>query len=286
MPTRLLINERPLTVLPSLVKLVGMERAVILQQVHWLIQLRHNGIIYDGDKWVWGTHEQWCEDYFSFWKAATLRKHMAGLETDGFLCSMQIGGFNRKKHYRIDYDFLEKALQEMEAAIEYDDAQSIEYDHAQSIEHDHAASMRDDHAASMRDDHAQSNIEKTSNKTSTETSKESSSSASSKPPEKSKDDDDDLIFNSVVTAWNDSMPEKATNHIRGKLKGLIDKYGPDAAVRAIVTAADAGGRSFKYVATCARNHANGVVSPGDANDAARRAEYTEYNHLLRQEPAP
>lgn len=85
------------------------------------------------------------------------------------------------------------------------------------------------------------------------------------------------------------MPEKATGHIRRKLKEQIDEYGPDVAIRAIVAAAEAGGRSFKYVATCAQNLADGVGSPGDADDAARRAEYAQYNNLLAplpKEPTP
>jgi hypothetical protein len=276
MSTRLLINERPLTVLPSLVKLVGMERAVILQQIHWLLQGRHNGEVYDGYKWVWGTHDEWCADYFPFWQPATLRKHMVWLENKGLLNSMQMGGWNRRKHYRIDYEALDQALQELDT-IEHDRTQCIEHDDTQCIEYDHDASMRDDHAGSMRDDHAACTIyTETSTETSTE-KRSSSSSASSKHPEKS-DDDDDLAFNGVVTAWNDGMPEKATNHIRRKLKELIAECGPDAVIGGILAAAEAGGRSFRYVAACTRNGATGI---GSDPDAAHRSEYAAYNHLLK-----
>jgi hypothetical protein len=279
MSTRLLINERPLTVLPSLVTLVGMERAVILQQIHWLLQGRHNGELYDGCKWIWGTHDEWCADYFPFWQPATLRKHMVWLENKGLLLSAQLGGWNRRKHYRIDYEALDQALQEQldrEEPIEHDRTQCIEHGDTQCIEYDHDASMRDDHAGSMRDDHAACTIY---TKTSAETSAEkrsSSSSASSSEPQKKKDDDDDLVFNGVLTAWDEGMPEKATNHIRRKLKELIAECGPDAVIGGILAAVEAGGRSFKYVATCTRN---GLLPAGDP-DATRRAEYAAFNHWL------
>jgi hypothetical protein len=96
-------------------------------------------------------------------------------------------------------------------------------------------------------------------------------------PEKSKDDDDDdLAFKSVLLAWNEGMPEKSTKTIRRKLKELVAECGPDTVIHAIGAAVEAGGRSFKYVATCARNGSG----PKDSGEAARRSEYAEYNHLL------
>ncbi|MCC6454160.1 MAG: hypothetical protein IT328_04405 [Caldilineaceae bacterium] len=178
--SKLLIDERPLTVLPSLVKVVGMERAVILQQIHWLMQGRNNGIEHDGEKWVWGTYEEWCDEYFPFWKPDTLRKHLVKLEEKGFVFSVQIKGFDRTKHYRIN----QEKVEEIEAAMRHDHATSKRKDSVFPKRHDDATSMRDDHAASnghngiasnrdddtelMRDDHASSYITKTSTKTSKE----------------------------------------------------------------------------------------------------------------------
>lgn len=54
------------------------------------------------------------------------------------------------------------------------------------------------------------------------------------------------------------MPDKATKHIRRKLKELIAECGPDTVIGGILAAVEAGGRSFKYVATCTRN----LAAPG------------------------
>lgn len=84
-----------------------------------------------------------------------------------------------------------------------------------------------------------------------------------------------MIFNSVLLAWNEGMPEKATNHIRDKLKELIAECGPDVVIGAIAAAVEAGGRSFKYVAACARNG----TGPAAAKEE-RKTGYSEFNYLL------
>lgn len=245
---RLLIDERPLTVLPSLVKTVGMERAVILQQIHWLLQSPNNGFEHDGARWVWGSYEEWCADYFPFWEADTLRKHIVKLEKDGYVISAQIRGFDRRKAYRIDrtkVDAIESAMRHDDATSKrkkfhhpnrHDHAASMRDDHATSKRDDDAASNRDDHAALMRDDHAGSYI-KTSTETSTKTSTE-----------------DDEKATGVAGLWarhfEKPMPEKMV----GRMEGLVAECGLEAVAHGLTQAAAEGARNFAYIAQCARNY--------------------------------
>ncbi len=108
MSEKLLINERPLTLLPSLVKHVGLERAVILQQVHFICQQPKSGKDLDGtgEKWTWNTYEQWHEEHFTFWTARNIRNHFQKLEAEGLLLSRQphLSDGNATKFYRLDYD--------------------------------------------------------------------------------------------------------------------------------------------------------------------------------------
>jgi DNA-binding transcriptional ArsR family regulator len=108
MSTGLLIDERPLIVQPSLVKLLGsIERAVVLQQIHWLLQQPHTGEIdEDGNKWVWGTLQEWCSDYFQMWQPPALKKHLRWLREQGYLIVEQRAEDRWKKtnYYRIDYE--------------------------------------------------------------------------------------------------------------------------------------------------------------------------------------
>ena len=169
--SKLLIDERPLTVLPSLVALVGMERAVILQQIHWLSQQKNTGVVLDdGERWVWGTNEEWCDEYFTFWKADTLRKHLKRLEKDGYIFTCQPNGFNRTNHYRVNYENLESPIRHDRAASKrHKRTTSIRHDDAASNRHDDTTSKRNDDAASKRHDDPASYKEKTSTETSTET---------------------------------------------------------------------------------------------------------------------
>lgn len=103
----LLIDDRPIMFLPKLaIALESVERAIILQQIHWLLQQPKSGKVVDGNKWVWGSYEEWCEDFFPMWKPQNLAKHIRKLEESGVLISAELNAaqHDHTKHYRIDYE--------------------------------------------------------------------------------------------------------------------------------------------------------------------------------------
>lgn len=110
--SRFLIDDRPLIVLPSLAKLLGsIERALVLQQIHWLSQQPKSGVVDDdGNKWVWGTLKEWSEDYFSMWSAATLKYHFRWLRENDYIIVEQLSRnkWDKTNYYRINYSTLEK----------------------------------------------------------------------------------------------------------------------------------------------------------------------------------
>lgn len=105
--SNLLIEDRPIMFLPMLAKVLGScERAIVLQQIHWLSRLPNSGLWDDdGLHWVWGSYEEWCRDYFPMWKAQNLAKHIRKLEGDGLLISAELNAkrHDHTKHYRINY---------------------------------------------------------------------------------------------------------------------------------------------------------------------------------------
>ena len=105
--SNLLIDERPIAFLPMLAKALGScERAIVLQQIHWLSRLPKSGIWDDdGLHWIWGTYDEWCKEFFPMWSPHTLRKHIQKLEKDGVLFSAQLRAkqHDRTKFYRINY---------------------------------------------------------------------------------------------------------------------------------------------------------------------------------------
>lgn len=95
--------------LPKLAKALGScERAIVLQQIHWLSIQPQSGRDHDGQHWIYGTYEDWCRDYFSMWSPHTLAKHIRQLEKDGVLISAQLLAHqhDHTKFYRVNYDHI------------------------------------------------------------------------------------------------------------------------------------------------------------------------------------
>jgi hypothetical protein len=147
--------------LPKLAKALGScERAIILQQIHWLSNQPHSGKDIDGEHWVWGTYEEWCRDYFSMWSPHTLRKHIHRLEVDGVLISAQLRAHehDQTKYYRLKYDH------------EYLTDTGMRPYPVVSNRPDMDASNRPDAVASNRPDAVASSITESSTKSSAENS--------------------------------------------------------------------------------------------------------------------
>jgi hypothetical protein len=69
--SKLLINEYPLMVLPSLAVRIGLNEAIFIQQLHYWLEKA--GTEKQGRKWVYNTYQDW-EKQFPFWSNATLRR--------------------------------------------------------------------------------------------------------------------------------------------------------------------------------------------------------------------
>lgn len=104
--SKLLMNEIPLMVQPSLAVKIGLNEALFLQQLHYWLD-RSNKVV-EGKRWVYNTVEEWHEQ-FPFWSVRTLRRIIANLEKMELILS---GNFNRinvdrTKWYTINYEILE-----------------------------------------------------------------------------------------------------------------------------------------------------------------------------------
>ena len=106
--SNLLINEPPLQVLPSLAVAIGLNEAIILQQVHYW--LRHAKVEHDGKLWFYKTYEEWKRQDLPFWSIDTIKRTIRSLKKQELLLVKKLSSnsFNRVNHYTINYTKLDE----------------------------------------------------------------------------------------------------------------------------------------------------------------------------------
>lgn len=107
----ILYDERPLVISPKLARTIGLNEAIIVQQIHYWLQVHEqNGTnYYDGRYWVYNTYQQW-QQQFSFWSLDTIKRTIRKMEKSGILIT---GNYNKlsldkTKWYTINYEMLEE----------------------------------------------------------------------------------------------------------------------------------------------------------------------------------
>ncbi|UXU67446.1 DnaD domain protein [Staphylococcus agnetis] len=104
--SKLLIDDYPIQVLPKLAKAIGLNEAIILQQIHyWLNTSKHN---HDGKKWIYNSYPEW-QKQFPFWSLITIKRTIYSLEKQKLLIAGNYNKakFDKTKWYTIDYQTLE-----------------------------------------------------------------------------------------------------------------------------------------------------------------------------------
>lgn len=106
--SKLLIGSNPLQVLPDLAVKIGLNEAIVLQQVHYW--LRENEDKPDHHKqgrvWTYNSFEEWREKNFPFWCERTIRTAFSRLERLGLILKgcFNKTGFDKTNWYTIEYD--------------------------------------------------------------------------------------------------------------------------------------------------------------------------------------
>jgi hypothetical protein len=108
--SKLLINEPPLQFQPSLAVVVGLNEAIVLQQLHYWLQ--RSGKERDGRMWVYNSFPEWKEQ-FPFWSEDTIKRTMKSLRDAGIVMvgNYNTASFDRTLWYSIDYDLLNASSQ-------------------------------------------------------------------------------------------------------------------------------------------------------------------------------
>ncbi|MFD0826345.1 hypothetical protein ACT8ZR_11830 [Neobacillus sp. M.A.Huq-85] len=100
------MKDNQMMVCPSLAKLIGLNEAIVLEQVHYWVNKSTDLI--EERKWIYNTYNDWQEQ-LSFWSLSTIKRIFHSLEDHGLILS---GNWNQSKMdktkwYTIDYERLE-----------------------------------------------------------------------------------------------------------------------------------------------------------------------------------
>ena len=105
----LLLDEYPIIVMPQLAARIGLNDAIILQQIHyWLVKYEKDNDerhFRDGSWWVYNTAEGW-QTNFPWLSVTTVRRTLAALRGRGYVvCNDTYNkiGFDHTLWYTIDY---------------------------------------------------------------------------------------------------------------------------------------------------------------------------------------
>lgn len=104
-----LINENFIAVYPSLAKEIGLNEAIILQQIHYWI--RDSKKIVDGQRWTYNSIRAW-QKQLPFFSQSTIKRIFKKLEEEGLIVSGSFNKapFDKTKWYTIDYSKLNSRL--------------------------------------------------------------------------------------------------------------------------------------------------------------------------------
>lgn len=105
----LLLNERPLVVLPSLAEALGsVDKAIILQQLNYWVKKSKN--YHDGRPWVYNSMDSWAKQFPWIKSKTTIKKHFKDLKKLGLVLTGNFNqySFDRTTWYTIDYEAFEK----------------------------------------------------------------------------------------------------------------------------------------------------------------------------------
>lgn len=107
--SKLLFDESPLVILPSLAKMIGLNESIILQQIHYWIT-KKQGIIHENKQWIYNSIKSWNEQ-FPFFSENTIRRTIENLVKLKILDLKQLSEDKRDRtnYYSINYKELENS---------------------------------------------------------------------------------------------------------------------------------------------------------------------------------
>lgn len=111
----LLMDGTQIPVLSELAQVVGLNEAIVLQEVYYWCKVnkREKRATHEGYYWVFNSYTDWRDNHFPWWSYDTVRAIFKKLEKQGLLI---VGNFNKSKMdrtcwYRINFNALSASIE-------------------------------------------------------------------------------------------------------------------------------------------------------------------------------
>lgn len=95
----LLLKVKPLVVSPELASRIGLNEAIVLQQICYWLEDTTSGVEYDGKRWVYNTIDEWTNQ-FPFWSSDTVKRALTSLKKRDLIFVEQL---KKTQHDRTNY---------------------------------------------------------------------------------------------------------------------------------------------------------------------------------------
>lgn len=113
--SKLLFDEHPLVILPSVAEKIGLNEAIVLQQINYWIQANKqaNRNYRDGKHWTYNSVDEW-QRQFRWWSRSTIKRTLKNLEDKGILVvgNYNKRGFDKTKWYSINKEKFSQLMEE------------------------------------------------------------------------------------------------------------------------------------------------------------------------------
>lgn len=102
----LLYTKRPIVINPELAYVIGLNEAILLQQLHYWLSETTSGVEREGRRWIYNTHREWKEKCFNFLSEATIKRAFASLVSQQLIEVKRLSEDNRDRtnFYTINYE--------------------------------------------------------------------------------------------------------------------------------------------------------------------------------------
>ena len=111
MKAKWLFDEHPILVDRELASVIGLNEAIVLQQLNYWLHSKSAKQI-NGRLWVYNTYDNWRKDNFPFWSRNTIRRAFDSCIKRGLIITGNFNkaGFDKTKWYSIDIEKLDEVM--------------------------------------------------------------------------------------------------------------------------------------------------------------------------------